>query len=384
MSFSLMSGGAESKKGPIPLVAATKYQIVGSYEFISVTTKIEHIPPGYLLLKTLTTGICQADLRYVACTRPPEILAERLPMAPFHEGVAMVVESGRGTSYSSGSRVVPVPNIPCYLHGEEGNGNRWNACPVCRPGGLGENFCAEALFLGSNIDGLAQTYLVYPADRVVPVAAQVPNELAVLAEPLSVVLGAIQAVGVTERDTVMVLGAGNMGYLLSVVLSEAFRVAKEQLIVTDLIEARLAKLNEISTTVNLRQEKVPDRLLTKVTKIFECVGGQNAGKAIDDALPFASPGCSLMLLGVSENSVSIHTRSILEKAIRVGGWTRSTIEDFSLVLDLLRERSFQDKVRPALHPKIFRANSSEDIVRACRVADDPDTIGKVIIDWCDS
>lgn len=78
------------------MIKSTKYQIIGPYQFQTVQEEIKDVPKGHLLLRISSTGICPADLRYISCSRPPEILKERLPMAPFHEAVARVEAVGEG------------------------------------------------------------------------------------------------------------------------------------------------------------------------------------------------------------------------------------------------------------------------------------------------
>src|SRR3990172_9801964 len=82
--------------GPMTPIKSTKYQIIGPYQFQVVQEEIKDVPGGHLLLKIMRTGICPADLRYISCSRPPEILKERLPMAPFHEAIATVAGIGEG------------------------------------------------------------------------------------------------------------------------------------------------------------------------------------------------------------------------------------------------------------------------------------------------
>ena len=185
------------------------FEVVGPYEMIERWEEINKLPDESLLLRTRLTGICHADLRYVSCSRPPDILRERLPLCVFHEGIAQVADFGDAVrNIRRGDLVVVVPNIPCYIHNPEKYPDIYRACRACRPEGPGENLCEDVRFLASNAHGLSRTCLVHPASCVFPLPKGVPEEVGVLAEPLTVVRRAVDRAEVSFGDRVAVLGGG--------------------------------------------------------------------------------------------------------------------------------------------------------------------------------
>src|SRR6185295_778413 len=114
-------------------------------------------------------------LKLYAGTRDPKALSKKLPLALLHEGVAEVLESDPASALRPGTRVVVVPNIPCYIAYPELYPSQAEGCPACRPGGAGENYCLHNLYLSSNTDGMAQSVWCHPGSLVVPVPSEVPD-----------------------------------------------------------------------------------------------------------------------------------------------------------------------------------------------------------------
>src|SRR5699024_5343120 len=78
-------------------------------------SKIEHkIKQNDVVVEPYLGSICHADLRYYSGDRRQDALNAKLPMALFHEALA-VVHISRHPGFKSGDRVVIVPSIPGYI-----------------------------------------------------------------------------------------------------------------------------------------------------------------------------------------------------------------------------------------------------------------------------
>jgi ribitol-5-phosphate 2-dehydrogenase len=373
---------AVCKRRLSPPVQSRIFEVTGPYEMRERREMISEIPERCVLLRVILTGICRADLRYVSCSRPPHILRERLPLPVFHEGIARVVETGdevRG--FRRGDLVVVVPNIPCYIHDPEKYPDVYRACDSCKPGGPGENLCRDVRFLSSSAPGLSRTFLLHPASCIFRIPGGVPEEIAVLTEPLTVVKRAIELAGVSHGSRVAILGGGFMGFITAAVLSFIFGIPKRDILVTDIFDFKLEKFQDFALTVNVGEKPIPNDHLSSFDAAFECAGGKAAESTIEQALSLLSPGGTCMLIGVSEDRVPVRTRVILEKGLRLMGTTRSAAIDYITVLKWLRRGEFTEALRRIIYHRVFKAESCSSILSACRTAESPETHGKILIDW---
>jgi ribitol-5-phosphate 2-dehydrogenase len=363
-------------------VTAVAYRIIAPWEIEPEERHIKSIPEGMLLLRPLWIGICAADLRYVAGRRPTEVLRQKLPLVPGHEGVAEVVGIGPGVEdVSPGDRVAIVPNIPCYVQDPETYPSLDEACDACRPGGAGTNYCTDVAFLGSTVDGVAQTHLLHPAWGVIKLPDDMPLDVAVLAEPVSVAIRAAKQVDIPAELCTCVLGAGVVGFLMTLTLSKAFDVKKDRLMVTDVRAPRLDAVKSFAMTTLSSQANGHCNFESTYGLIFECAGGQAAHRTIPQAINMLAPGGVCMLLGVTEGLVPIPTRLILDKGLCMKGSTRSTKKDVEEAVELLRDPDFRTAAAKVLYPATFPADSAESITRAARIADDPASYGRVLLRW---
>lgn len=373
---------APLKRRISPPVQSRIFEVIGPYKMRERSEEISNLPEGCLLLRVLLTGICHADLRYVSCSRPPHILRERLPLPVFHEGIARIVEIGDGVqNFRPDDLVVIVPNVPCYIQDPEKYPDVYRACESCRPEGPGENLCRDVKFLSSNAPGLSRAFIIHPASCVFHLPEGIPEEIAVLTEPLTVIKRAIELAGVNYNSRVAVLGGGFMGFIIAAVLSRIVGISKQNLLVTDIFDLKLEKFGDLATTLNVKETPIPDEFSSSFDIAFECAGGKAAEFTIKQALSLLSPGGTCMLIGVSEGEVPIKTRVILEKGLTLKGTTRSAAIDYPKVLKWLQRNSFAETLRRIIYPKIFQAKDCNSILSACRTAESPKTHGKVLIDW---
>ena len=85
-----------------------------------------------------------------------------------------------------------------------------------------------------------------------------------------------------------------------------------------------------------------------------------------------------MLMGVSENKVSINTRDILEKGLTFVGTSRSGVKDFEKSVKLMQKKSFQRRLDVIIYED-DPVYSIEDIHRVFRT--DLNTPFKTVFKW---
>jgi ribitol-5-phosphate 2-dehydrogenase len=319
----------------------------------------------------LLTGICQSDLRYFFGKRDPEVLKKKYPLCLLHEGIAEVVEpAGR---FAKGDKVVIVPNIPCYIHNPASG-----KCDSCADEKIGENYCRNVKFMSSNCNGMSQTYFLQPIDCAVKVPDSVPDEIAVLTELMTCVYRATVEADIKGNDKIVVFGSGPTGYLLAALLYFGKNIPKENLYVADIDDNKLKNASSFAITVNTKAKGLPK---IEFDKAFECVGGKGSEAAINQAIELLKPKGTLILMGVSEETKAVYTRTILDKGLLIKGTTRSPGQDYPAVLKMLNNKEMQNALSKIICPEIFKAESAEGLIKAFKKASDPNHYGKVLISW---
>ena len=322
---------------------------------------IQHsVKKNDVVVEPYLASVCHADLRYFTGNRRKEALAEKLPMALFHEGLGIVKESYH-PNYKAGDRVVIAPSIPGYVLN---NKTKEECCKNCRDGGL-SNYCLESEFLGSGYDGIGQSNLVIGGDNLVRVPDELEDDVAVLAELCSVSLFAInstESLTSTHSKKVAVFGDGPVGYLTASALHFIYGVAKEDLLVFGAVQEKLDQFDSFATTALVFDYNFKDE--SGVKTVFECTGGQFSSSAINQAIDLLDTEGNLILMGVTEELVPINTRDVLEKRIRLIGSSRSNVEEFQQLMDAMLNEGYQNALRQLIPESYSSIETVSDLTKA--------------------
>ncbi len=165
--------------------------------------------PGEVVVRIQGAGVCASDSKcYEGApmfwgdeTRKPYI---ELPCVPGHEFVGEVVQLGEGAGerhgLEIGDRAISEQIVPCWQ------------CRFCRTGKYW--MCIEADVYGfrPHVNGAIAEYMRFPAGALnYKVPADMPTERAVLIEPLSCGIHAVDRGGIQLGDVVVVAGVGTLG-----------------------------------------------------------------------------------------------------------------------------------------------------------------------------
>jgi L-iditol 2-dehydrogenase len=154
--------------------------------------------PGEVRVRSVRAGVCRTDLDIVAGALDPRWV--RFPVVPGHEWSGVVDSLGDGvTAIEPGTRIVCEGNIPCL------------SCPRCRSGDT--HLCANYDALGFTRAGGYGEFVVVPERLVHVLPDHVSFDAAVLVEPGSCVLKALERARIAPAETVGVIGVGAMGAL---------------------------------------------------------------------------------------------------------------------------------------------------------------------------
>lgn len=231
---------------------------------------VPEIGPGELLIRVHTCGICGTDLKKIATG------SHSAPRIFGHEISGVVAAVGQGLSqYRTGDRVVVFHHIPC---GE---------CYYCRHKTFAQ--CATYKKVGCTAGfepsggGFAEYVRVmdWIAERgTVRIPDEVSFEQACFVEPVNTCMKAIERLAVQKDETVLTIGQGPIGIILSVLTQRT----GAKVITSDLYAQRLT----ISKSFGLQHSVDASR-----SDIVQVVREQTQGRGAD-AVILAVGGNSLI------------------------------------------------------------------------------------------
>ncbi len=330
------------------------YQLVSPKVF---SVKYENINiSNNVIIKPIYMSICHADQRYYLGQRDPRTLEKKLPMALIHECCGEIIEDVSGT-FKRGQKVVMVPNTP-----------------VSEDNIIYENYRKGSYFLSSGYDGFMREFINIDKTRVVPFY-NIDEKIASITEFVSVTIHSIRRFNIashSNKDTIGIWGDGSLAYVLSCVLKTMFPNSKIVVVGKDI--RKLSHFSFVEKTY--LAENLPENF--QIDHAFECAGGEGSYYAIDDIIKYINPQGCIMLMGVSENKVSINTRNVLEKGLTLVGTSRSGIEDFKKAIELMENINFQRRLEVIIYED-KPVSSIDDIHRVFRT--DLNTPFKTSFKW---
>ena len=260
--------------------------------------------PDDVLLRTAVAGICGSDLHYFIADR---VGGEAVPYPVIggHEASAVVEAVGSAvTRVRPGDRVAVEPSISC------------GTCDQCRSGR--PHTCRLIKFLGhpGDRDGALAEYFVLPERNLFPIPEGMTMAEAMMAEPLSVALHALQLGGANPGPSIAVLGTGPIG-LLAVLCLRA--VGVHEVFATDRSEARMqAALNAGAAWSGNpdRQDIVREILDRRPLGMDAVVEASGDPAAVEQAVALVKPGGRITLIGIPlEERISYPTATARRKEI---------------------------------------------------------------------
>ncbi|HVX42594.1 MAG TPA: zinc-binding dehydrogenase [Mycobacteriales bacterium] len=293
--------------------------IAGSLAPLRLINRPDPKPPaqGWARVRPLLSGICGSDLALLTGRSSPYLSpVVSMPFVPGHEVVGTLLDDAG--DLAAGSRVVLDPILSCEPRD-------LTLCPACAAGH--ESRC-DHVTAGSVSAGQQTGYchdtgggwggmLVAHASQLHAVPEELPNERAVLVEPLACAVHTVRRAAVPEGASVVIVGAGTVGLLTLLALREfakpgpVYVIAKHghqrerarALGATDVLEPRqAARTLRRATGASLQKpERGADFLLGGVDVAIECTGGSG----LDSALRLTRAGGRIVLSGMPSTNVDL-------------------------------------------------------------------------------
>jgi L-iditol 2-dehydrogenase len=257
--------------------------VLGGVGAVVSEIPVPEISPGELLVEMKACGLCGTDIE-----KARGEYTAALPILG-HEAVGYVASVGEGVSgVRKGDRIFPHHHVPCH------------ECFLCLHGN--ETACSQ--YRGSNIypGGFSEFFKVPAWNAAKGGVLRLPSNLsfeeATLIEPIGCCLRALDKCKVSQNDSVLVVGAGPVGLLHSILLlSRGVRV-----IVSDISEERLrfAEKSNVESVINAGKRDVASEVksLTAGRGADAVIVAAGSPKAILQALGSVRIGGKVCLFGV--------------------------------------------------------------------------------------
>lgn len=274
--------------------------------------------PGWTRVAPRLAGICGSDLGLLTGRSSPYLSPmTSMPFVPGHEIVGETQDDLPGMP--KGTRVVIDPVLSCAARGTpecrwcaEGRQSRCDHITTGRiSAGLQTGFCADT-------GGGWSRQFVAHAGQLHEVPDGLPDDRAVLAEPLACAVHSVRRVPVEPGAAAVIVGAGTVGLLTLLALRELTEVGPVYVVAkhghqrdraralgaTAIIEPGKAvrSLRRVTTARMHSPERGPAFLLGGVDMAFECTGG-TAG--LDTALRLVRAGGTVVLSGMPSGNVDL-------------------------------------------------------------------------------
>ena len=256
-----------------------------------------------VLIRIRACGVCGTDNSLYKGEYPA-----RYPVVIGHELAGDVAAVGAAVrDLAVGDRVTVDPNRVCH------------ACPYCRSGN--EHLCERLSSMGVHRDGADAELCVMPAGNVYRIPDSLGYEEAAFSEPLACAVHGVDLAGVHLGDTVLVIGGGPMGVLITQCAAHA---GASTIVVSEPIARRreLAREHGATHVVDPSRQDV-ERELRKIRGIgadvvFE-VAGSNAAQA--GCVAMARKGGTIVFFGVSpqDRLIQVNPFVINENELKVLG-----------------------------------------------------------------
>jgi len=282
-------------------------------------------PEDSIKIEVKYAGICGTDLHIAHDTfinSPPVILG--------HEFSGVVTEVGsKITKVKPGDRVVVLPS----------NAGTCRTCEYCKLGFYW--FCSERKGMGIGMDGCFTRYAVVLEDMVYKIPDHVSFEEAALAEPLSVLVQAIEELTpIGVGDTVLVSGPGPIGLIATLLLkSKGCKVI-------------VAGTSSDAFRLELAEKIGADRTIDALTQDLEqLVRLETSGRGVDVAIECAGAPASVVSclkalrrmgkyvqVGIIGKEVTLEFDTILFKGLQVYGSGGHSLSTWEKTMKIIEQR----------------------------------------------
>jgi 2-desacetyl-2-hydroxyethyl bacteriochlorophyllide A dehydrogenase len=279
-----------------------------------------------VIVKIGSLGICGSNLHWWSGVPAEQgLMSFPMPGGGGHEYAGVVAEVGRDVT-----RVKPGDRVAIDAFESSSCGH----CTQCASGLFGQ--CESRRFLG--IAGFGE-YMKTSEKGLYELPANVETRLAAVVEPFACAVAGVRRAGLAGGETVVVLGAGVLG-LCAAGAAKALGARKVVISAKYDAQAALAERFGADAVVRSGEAELVERIKGETggrgaDLVVETVGGH--APTLSQALEVLRPGCTVAVLGLWDEPVSVDSwGAILKDARLLFSFTYGVTgkrHDFELCLD---------------------------------------------------
>lgn len=286
-------------------------------------TRLQPPGPGQVRLKVVYGGICGTDYHVYLGHMDQRVKA---PQVMGHEMSGEVAEIGEGVSgFKVGDKIVVRPLESCQQ------------CPACRAGH--SYICHRLNVFGVDSHGAFQDTWTVPAHTLHHLPDNIDMREAAMIEPIAVASHDVRLGQVTEKEYVVVLGAGPIGMLVALLA----RLKGARVLIAEVNKFRGNLAREVGLNVVNPQETDLSKYVAEQTgtaaadTAFE-VTGSAAGAEMMTGL--VRTRGRIVIVGIFAEPAKVDLRQIMMREIHILGVRMYQPEDFEAAISLVTAKAF--------------------------------------------
>lgn len=272
-----------------------------------------------VIMSVKKTGICGSDIHYWVSGSPKGLVMG-------HEYCGIVTDPGNREDLKVGDRITALPVSPC------------GKCDACKSGNI--QYCKEtwshATGLSLTNPGALAPLMAVRPDMVIKVPENITDEEVAMTEPTAVGLHAVHLANIKVGDKVLVIGGGIIG-LVSAMFAKMNGASL--VVVSETNESRgekAVKLNVADEWIDAKKEETVNILTSKeFDVVIECCGN---AIAVNTALSVVKPGGTVVLVGVSMESINVYSILAVMRELTLKGAIAYTFDEFNTCLELMSKK----------------------------------------------
>ncbi len=272
-----------------------------------------------VIMSVKKTGICGSDIHYWVSGSPKGLVMG-------HEYCGIVTDPGNREDLKVGDRIAALPVSPC------------GKCDACKSGNI--QYCKEtwshATGLSLTNPGALAPLMAVRPDMVIKVPENITDDEVAMTEPTAVGLHAVHLANIKVGDKVLVIGGGIIG-LVSAMFAKMNGASL--VVVSETNESRgekAVKLNVADEWIDAKKEETVNILTSKeFDVVIECCGN---AIAVNTALNVVKPGGTVVLVGVSMESINVYSILAVMRELTLKGAIAYTFDEFNTCLELMSKK----------------------------------------------